>query len=108
MVQPTGALPNEPVFAGPVARSSRIGGIRSVPDELMQQILGVDGPPRRVRIRPRGGVWIRPWGGGGVGISPRGDAIDLAREARDRLTDGDVELPSVDLARYDRLFEVPA
>ena len=32
----------------------------------------------------------------------------LAREARDRLAGGDVELPAVDLARYDRLFEVPA
>jgi len=37
-----------------------------------------------------------------------GRAIRLAREARDRLTDGDHELPPVDLGRYDRLFEVPA
>ena len=37
-----------------------------------------------------------------------GRAMRLAREARDRLADGDVELPAVDLARYDSLFEVPA
>jgi hypothetical protein len=37
-----------------------------------------------------------------------GRAVRLAREARDRLADGDVEVPSVDLARYDALFEVPA
>jgi transposase len=37
-----------------------------------------------------------------------GRAIRLAREARDRLADGDHELPPVDLGRYDRLFEVPA
>lgn len=35
-------------------------------------------------------------------------AIRLAREARDRLAAGDAELPAIDLARYDRLFEVPA
>ncbi len=37
-----------------------------------------------------------------------GRAIRLAREARDRLADGDRDLPPVDLARYDALFEVPA
>jgi hypothetical protein len=37
-----------------------------------------------------------------------GRAMRLAREARDRLRDGDVEVPAIDLARYDRLFEVPA
>lgn len=37
-----------------------------------------------------------------------GRAIRLAREARDRLADGDQELPPVDLGRYDALFEVPA
>jgi hypothetical protein len=30
------------------------------------------------------------------------------REAADRPRDGDPELPAVDLARYDALFEVPA
>lgn len=34
-----------------------------------------------------------------------GRAIRLAREARDRLTAGDQDLPAVDLARYDALFE---
>ncbi len=37
-----------------------------------------------------------------------GRAIRLAREARDRLRSGDPELPAVDLARYDRLWEVGA
>jgi hypothetical protein len=37
-----------------------------------------------------------------------GRATRLAREARDRLGRGDVELPGVDLARYDGLWEVPA
>lgn len=37
-----------------------------------------------------------------------GRAVRLAREARDRLRGGDVELPAVDLARYDRLWEAPA
>jgi transposase len=34
-----------------------------------------------------------------------GRAVRLAREARDRLADGDVALPPVDLARYDALWE---
>ncbi len=34
-----------------------------------------------------------------------GRAVRLAREARDRLIDGDVELPAVDLGRYDALWE---
>ncbi len=34
-----------------------------------------------------------------------GRAVRLAREARDRLGRGDVELPAVDLARYDALWE---
>lgn len=37
-----------------------------------------------------------------------GRAMRLAREARDRLADGDVELPVVDLGRYDALWDVPA
>jgi hypothetical protein len=37
-----------------------------------------------------------------------GRAIRLAREARDRLADGDPELPPVDQSAYDRLWEVPA
>jgi transposase len=37
-----------------------------------------------------------------------GRAIRLAREARERLRAGDAEVPAVDLARYDRLWEVPA
>ena len=37
-----------------------------------------------------------------------GRAIRLAREARHRLREQEPELPTVDLARYDRLFEVPA
>jgi len=36
-----------------------------------------------------------------------GRAIPLAREAGDRLADDEPELPPVDLARYDALFEVP-
>ncbi len=35
-----------------------------------------------------------------------GRAIRLAREARDRLLAGDVELPEIDLARYDALAGV--
>ena len=35
-----------------------------------------------------------------------GRAIRLAREARDRLVAGDVELPEIDLARYDALVGV--
>jgi transposase len=37
-----------------------------------------------------------------------GRAIRLAREARDRLAVSEPELPAVDLARYDALWELPA
>ena len=37
-----------------------------------------------------------------------GRAVRLAREARQRLAEGEPEAPVVDLTRYDRLFEVPA
>ena len=37
-----------------------------------------------------------------------GRAIRLAREAHDRLANGEPELPAIDLARYDRIWEVPA
>jgi transposase len=37
-----------------------------------------------------------------------GRAIRLAREAADRLRDGDPELPAIDLARYDALWELGA
>ena len=37
-----------------------------------------------------------------------GRAIRLAREARDRLADGEPELPPIDLGAYDALWEVPA
>jgi transposase len=37
-----------------------------------------------------------------------GRAIRLAREARDRLADGEPELPPIDLGQYDALWEVPA
>lgn len=35
-----------------------------------------------------------------------GRAIRLAREARDRLSAGDIEVPEIDLARYDALVGV--
>lgn len=36
-----------------------------------------------------------------------GRAVRLAREARERLVQGDIGLPAVDLAAYDELWEVP-
>jgi hypothetical protein len=68
--------------------------------------------PTRVRLSCEGteiAVHRRSYLPADVVLDPaHGRAIRLAREARDRLEAGDAELPAVDLARYDALFEVPA
>ena len=51
----------------------------------------------------------RSFGPADVVLDPaHGRAVRQAREARRRLREQEPEAPVVDLARYDRLFEVPA
>ncbi|MGH9268176.1 MAG: Mu transposase domain-containing protein, partial [Acidimicrobiales bacterium] len=84
----------------------------SVPPAFADRRIGIRVTPREVRLSSEGrevATHQRSFVPADVVLDPaHGRAVRLAREARDRLRDGDVELPAVDLARYDRLFEVPA
>jgi transposase len=84
----------------------------SVPPVYAERHIGVRVRPHEVRLSCEGrevAVHARSFVSADVVLDPaHGRALRLAREARDRLADGDVELPAVDLARYDTLFEVPA
>lgn len=84
----------------------------SVPPAYAERHIGIRVTPAEVRLSCEGtpiAVHPRSFVPADVVLAPaHGRAVRLAREARDRLTDGDVEVPAVDLARYDALCEVPA
>lgn len=83
-----------------------------MPPAFVGRRLGIRVSPTTVRITCESAeiaVHARSFVPADVVLAPaHGRAIRLAREARDRLRDGEPELPAVDLARYDALFEVPA
>jgi transposase len=84
----------------------------SVPPAYADRRLGIRVTPAEVHLTCEGrpiAVHRRSFVPADVVLDPaHGRAVRLAREARSRLAGGDVELPAVDLARYDALFEVPA
>lgn len=84
----------------------------SVPPAYAERRIGIRVTPSEVRLTCEGRLIAshrRSFVPADVVLDPaHGRAVRLAREARDRLRDGDVEVPPVDLARYDTLFEVPA
>ena len=84
----------------------------SVPPTFVGRRVAVRVSPTTVRLSCEGveiAVHGRSFGPADVVLAPaHGRAIRLAREARDRLADGEPELPPVDLGAYDALFEVPA
>jgi transposase len=84
----------------------------SVPPVYAERHIGIRVTPHEVRLSCEGrevAVHARSFVSADVVLDPaHGRALRLAREARDRLANGDVELPAVDLARYDTLFEVLA
>jgi transposase len=84
----------------------------SVPPAYADRHIGIRVSPTAVRLSSEGreiAAHARSFVPADVVLlADHGRAVRLAREARDRLAGGDVELPAVDLARYDRLFEVPA
>lgn len=84
----------------------------SVPPAYADRQVGIRVTPHEIRFSSEGRLIAshqRSFVPADVVLDPaHGRAMRLAREARDRLRDGDVEVPPVDLARYDRLCEVPA
>jgi transposase len=84
----------------------------SVPPTFVGRRLGVRVSTDAIRLFSEGAeiaVHRRSFVPADVVLAPaHGRAIRLAREARDRLADREPELPAIDLARYDALFEVPA
>jgi transposase len=84
----------------------------SVPPAYADRRIGIRVSPTGVHLSSEAlpiAVHARSFVPADVVLDPaHGRAMRLAREARDRLRDGDVELPAVDLARYDALCEVPA
>ena len=84
----------------------------SVPPAFVGRRVAVRVSPTFVRLSCEGteiAVHARSFVPADVVLAPaHGRAIRLAREARDRLADGEPELPPIDLGRYDALFEVPA
>jgi len=89
-----------------------LGADYSVPPAFAGRRIGVRVSPSVVRLSCEGievAVHARSFLSADVVLDPaHGRAIRLAREAADRLRDGDRELPAVDLARYDVLWEVSA
>ena len=91
----------------------RVDGVDySVPPAFVGRRINVHVSTETVRLLSEGteiAVHARSFIPADVVLAPaHGRAIRLAREARDRLADGEPELPPVDLGRYDALFEVPA
>ena len=84
----------------------------SVPPLFAGRRIGVHVSPTRVLLTSEGTEIARHGRSflpADVVLAPaHGRAIRLAREAADRLRDGDPELTPVDLGRYDALWEVPA
>jgi transposase len=86
----------------------RVGGADySVPPGLARRRVQVRISPREVVVHLEGqeiARHTRTFVPAGVVIDPRhARALRLAREARSRLSRGDVELEEIDLARYDRV-----
>jgi hypothetical protein len=91
----------------------RVDGVDySVPPAFVGRRINVHVSTDTVRLLSEGSeiaVHRRSFIPADVVLAPaHGRAIRLAREARDRLADGEPELPAVDLGKYDRLWEVPA
>jgi transposase len=89
-----------------------LGADYSVPPAFVGRRVGIRVTPASVRLSCEGSeiaVHARSFVPADVVLAPaHGRAIRLAREARDRLVAGDVELPEVDLARYDALVGATA
>jgi transposase len=87
-----------------------LGADYSVPPAFVGRRIGVRVTPTSVRLASEGSeiaVHVRSFVPADVVLAPaHGRAIRLARDARDRLAAGDVELPEIDLARYDALVGV--
>ena len=87
-----------------------LGADYSVPPAFVGRRIGIRVSPSAVRLASEGAeiaTHRRSFAPADVVLAPaHGRAIRLAREARDRLTAGDIELPEVDLARYDALVGV--
>ena len=81
----------------------------SVPPAFVDRRIAISITPDAVHLSSEGreiAVHARSFVPADVVLDPaHGRAVRLAREARDRLADGDVALPAVDLARYDALWE---
>ena len=91
----------------------RVAGVDySVPPSFVGRRISASVSPTTVRLYCEGSevaVHRRSFVPADVVLAPaHGRAIRLAREARDRLATGEPELPAIDLARYDALFEVGA
>jgi len=84
-----------------------LGADYSVPPAFVGRRVGIRVTPAAVRLSSEGteiAIHARSFVPADVVLAPaHGRAIRFAREARDRLVAGDVELPEVDLARYDAL-----
>jgi transposase len=82
----------------------------SVPPAFVGRRVTIRVTPTSVRLASEGSeiaTHRRSFVAADVILAPlHGRAIRLAREARDRLAAGDVELPDIDLARYDALVGV--
>lgn len=87
-----------------------LGADYSVPPAFVGRRVTIRVTPVSVRLASEGSeiaVHQRSFVPADVVLAPaHGRAIRLAREARDRLVAGDVELPEIDLARYDALTGV--
>jgi hypothetical protein len=83
----------------------------SVPPAYADRHVGSRVTPHEVRLSSEGreiATHRRSFVPADVVLDPtHGRAMRQAREAPDRLSHGDVELPAVDLARYDALWELP-
>jgi transposase len=88
------------------------GADYSVPPTCADRLVSARVTPTTVHLSCEGrpiAVHTRSFVPADVVLDPaHGRATRLAREARDRLGRGDIDLPGVDLARYDALWEVPA
>jgi hypothetical protein len=87
-----------------------LGADYSVPPAFVGRRVGVHVGPSEVRLTSEASEIARhrrSFVPTDVVLAPaHGRAIRLAREAHDRLTAGDRDLPSIDLERYDALFEL--
>jgi len=90
----------------------RVGGVDySVPPGIAHRRVQVRVSPREVVVHLEGyeiARHVRSYAPADVVLDPRhARALRLAREARSRLQRGDVELETIDLARYDVLAGLP-